>query len=123
MEEKQKTKEINLELKKVVDAVAHICLSCRQMSIAPIFGMFEKESGMLVNIVRGQEEPFMCKPCQKRIELMEIRRKRPLIMIRDMSSSEIRDFVRESILPEIVKAMREGDSITDGLKQALGLGK
>lgn len=123
MEEKQETKEINLELRKVVDGMAHICLSCGRWAIVPIFGMFEKESGMLVNIVKGQEEPFVCKPCKKRIEQMEKKEKEgKFLKLKEMDPVEIRMFVREMILPEIVKAVREGASIADGLKQAMGLG-
>ena len=63
--------EINLQLKKVVDDVEHICLTCGTVVKAPIFGLFDKKSGGLVNIMQGHEEPYVCRPCKKRIELLK----------------------------------------------------
>ena len=68
-------KNINLQLKRVVSDVEHICLTCEAVVKAPIFGLYEKKSGALVNIMKGHEEPFVCKLCKARTEMLGRKKK------------------------------------------------
>jgi len=102
------TKKSTLELKKIIDCVACICLSCRQMVLAPIYGLFEKESGLLVSVMKGQEKELICKQCEEKIRLAEKKEKRFLIM-KTLDVVELRTFIREEIIPELIRGIERGE--------------
>ena len=104
----EETKKSTLQLKKIIDCVAFICLSCRHMVLAPIYGLFERESGHLVNIMKGHEKRFICKQCEERIRLAEKERK-ILVMKTLAPTVELRMFIRKIIIPELIKAIEEGE--------------
>ena len=103
----EETKKSTLELKKIIKCQAYICLSCRQMVLAPIYGLFEKESGMLVSVMKGHEKEFICKQCEERIRLTEKKEKRFLVM-KPLDQVELRKFIRREIIPEVIRAIGEG---------------
>ena len=103
MEKKKST----LELKKLIDCVAFICLSCRQMALAPIYGLFERESGMLVSVMKGHEKEFICKQCEDE-KLAEEKEGKFLVMKTLEPTIELRVFIRRIIIPELIKAIEEG---------------
>ena len=67
----EEIKEVNLELIPLYRDVLHYCMNCGRTVVSTIYGLFERKSGGLVNIMKGHEEPFVCKPCKKRIELLK----------------------------------------------------
>ena len=100
-----------LELKKLIDCVAFICLSCRHMALASIYGLFDKESGMLVSIAKGHEKQFICKHCEE-IEEEKIRlaeEEKEFLAMKALGSVELRMLVRNLIIPELVRAINEGE--------------
>jgi len=109
----------NLELKKIVDCVAFICLSCRHMALAPIYGLFEKESGMLVSVAKGHEKQFICGHCkeieEEKIRLTEEDRKfaaekeGEFLVMKTLDPIEFRMFIREIVIPELLRAINEGE--------------
>ena len=103
----EETKKSTLELKKISECVAYICLSCRHMVLAPIYGVFEKESGMLVSVMKGHEKQFVCKCCENVLryrekKLAEKKEKRFLIM-KTLDVAYSQTFIREEIIPELIK--------------------
>lgn len=66
----EEIKNINLELSPLYRDVLHYCMTCGGRVVSTIYGLFEKNSKGLVNIMKGHEEPFVCKPCQKRIDMI-----------------------------------------------------
>ena len=94
------------ELKKLIDCVAFICLSCRQMSLASIYGLFDKESGMLVSVAKGHEKEFICKQCED--EKLAAEKEEKFLVMKIFDPVELRMFVREIIIPELIKAIKEG---------------
>lgn len=103
MEKKKST----LELKKIIDCVAFICLSCKQMSLAPIYGLFG-ESGALVSVMKGHEKEFICKQCEEKARLAE-KEEKILVMKTLEDIVELRIFVRKIIIPELIKAIEKGE--------------
>lgn len=73
IKQKEKIEEVELELKSLYYNALFYCMSCGRVVRAPIFGLFDKRTGALVNIMKGHEEPFTCKPCKERIKLLERR--------------------------------------------------
>jgi len=98
----------SLELKKVINCAAFICLSCRHMALAPIYGLFERGSGHLVSIMKGHEKQFVCKQCEERIRLAEKKEERFLVM-KAFGPVEIPTLVRDYIIPELIRAINEGE--------------
>lgn len=68
MNGKQEVRELNVELRKIVDSMDHICLTCGTIEKAPIFALCVMGGGALVNIMKVHAEPYMCKSCRKRID-------------------------------------------------------
>ena len=102
----EETKKPTLELKKVIDCVAFICLSCRHMVLAPIYGLFEKYSGHLVSIMKGHEKEFICKQCKDK--LAEEKEEKFLVM-KAYGPVELPTLVRNYIIPELIKVIEEGE--------------
>lgn len=67
----EEIKNINLELKPFLREASCYCMSCGRVVKTPIYGLFEKRTGALVNIMKGHEEPFVCKACKNRINLLK----------------------------------------------------
>lgn len=59
----EKPVEINLRLKKLREQIDYYCLSCGRVVKADVFGLFESETGALVCVSKGHEEPFTCPAC------------------------------------------------------------
>jgi len=115
----EEVRTVALVLKIFSPDVPRYCMSCGSVWKEKIFGLFEKKTGALVNIVAGEEKPFVCKPCQKRIDMVGKKEKHAIIT-KDVKGFEIRQFVREMIFPEITEAVKD-HSFGDGLAKALGL--
>jgi len=86
----EETKEVNLELKPFLDKL-HYCMSCGRTVVSTIYGLFEKRTGGLVNIITGHEQPFTCKPCQKRIDAVG-KKKETLLTVKEMAEGMYRMF-------------------------------
>jgi len=87
----EETKEVSLELKPFINKALQYCMSCGRTEVSTIYGLFEKESGGLVNIVTGHEQPFVCKPCQKRIDMVG-KKKEELPTVKEMAEGMYRMF-------------------------------
>ena len=106
MDENRAIKELTVELRKVIDDVEHICLSCGTIVKAPIFGLYAVDSGALVNIMVEHAKPFTCKLCKKRIELLESKEK-------ESQGSFLK--LKED------HSLTSGIELVEALKKALGL--
>jgi len=79
------------------------------MVLAPIYGLFERKSGHLVSIMKGREKQFICRQCKEETETRLAEKEERFLVIKTLDPVELRIFVRKIIIPELIKAIEEGE--------------